>query len=45
MIIAYNQTATGQWIIEICDANLDVDFRDTSSWIVPGTIDSDYEVI
>lgn len=32
----------GKWVIGVQDASLDVDFHDRSSWIVPGTIDSDY---
>lgn len=45
MLVTYNKSLLGNWIIEVCDCNLDLDFGDYCSWIIPGTIDSDYNRI
>ncbi len=44
-MVTYNKTVTDTWVIEVCDTYLDVDFHDHCSWIVLGTIHSDYEML
>lgn len=43
MAIAYIKSADGTYWIARCYCNLDVDFKDVSFWLIPGTFNDECE--